>query len=197
MRGLAVALVLVSGAAGCTRLGFGVAADGAAGEQTIAPDLSFDADDRDSSVDGANDQTPTPPPVCDWRQGPPSGPGTVLAQLNSDSNETDPFLSADGLTLYFGSVRSNVPVTMIARRASRSAAFETPEVAPAPINVAGGTNARFETDAQGTFAVLSGQRQGFEAELFTLNLTTGNTSVISALHTPQREADRGALSEAA
>jgi Tol biopolymer transport system component len=72
-------------------------------------------------------------------------PPTAVASLNSAGNDTCPFLSKDGLTIYLGSTRDTGVQIWTASRSSRGAAWSTPTVvaelaAPCSCAVVDGTN---------------------------------------------------------
>lgn len=59
----------------------------------------------------------------------PFGAPTVLGPQSSAGRDTDPFVSADGLRLYFDSDRTGVLAVFVATRASAGGAFEAPTLA--------------------------------------------------------------------
>lgn len=117
---------------------------------------SSDAGPSDAEVVDASDAGTL---RCDW-----SYPVVVLdvlslsAEVNSDFNETEPFVTADGLTLYFSSNRTGAGDVYMSTRASVTGDFGTPSL------VAWGHSStretRFETSADGLTGYLAADLAG-------------------------------------
>ncbi|MBK8169632.1 MAG: PD40 domain-containing protein [Sandaracinaceae bacterium] len=88
--------------------------------------------DLDVSDGGAVDAGPGDGGVfrCDWSAGPVITGVVALNPLNTDFNETEPFVTADGLTIYFSSSRTGSGDVYTATRASTSAPFGAPTLVP-------------------------------------------------------------------
>lgn len=91
-------------------------ADGPASERLLT-DVAV-AEARADSEPG-----PDSPPGCDWTGAITLAPPVHLDALSSASTDIEPFLSADGLTLYFASSRDGGSDVFNATRSSRSDTF--------------------------------------------------------------------------
>lgn len=82
--------------------------------------------DTIATVDSSSDTTGTATETCDWTKSWTLSAPELLQTLNSATIEAEPYLSSDGLTIYFSSLRSGNSDGYIATRSSRTAPFSQP-----------------------------------------------------------------------
>jgi hypothetical protein len=118
----------------------------------------------DGPTDAASDaDTDAAPSTCwpAWHAGTFAlSPPRKLDEINTANDDRDPYLAADGLTLYFSSGPNNSTEIMVATRPQRGAAFGGAVVVPG-INAAG-NDARLSLPGAGAIGVLSSSRAGGE-----------------------------------
>jgi hypothetical protein len=125
----------------------------------------WDLATRDSSSkdgppgDSAPDTTPKPdaPPVCDWTGPVKLAAPSHLAALSSTMTELEPMLSADGLTITFGSNRDGAMDIFTASRPSPGAPFGA--VTKHPVSTAE-VESRLSLSADGLEAFLAADWTG-------------------------------------
>ena len=180
-RGLALALLLGAGCHDWEALSQGVADGGPA--DTGAGDANGAGDRPDSSS----------APGCDWLAGPQlTGPPVPMDDLNTAFDEIDLTVSADGLTLYFGTNRPGGLGEADVWEASRPTTMD-PFTVVGPLTVVSSPvdDSRLAATADGLEAVLHSNRLG-TTDLFRTVRTTvlepfGIPELIAEVSTDQEE----------
>lgn len=141
--------------------------DSALSDSQVAMDGSVDASSGDAGSDDAGRDAAAPdamtevdagPTRCDWSTAPAILDVVALASLNSTSAETDPFVTADGNTIYFASTRTGDAQIFTATRTPGAVQFGTPtEVAWANSS---DTELGFQISHDGLDAYLCSNRSG-------------------------------------
>ena len=149
--------------------------------------------DFDPVPDSGSNAPDAPVSTCDWTAGLPAfRPPTRVVSLSSPSDETDPALSPDGLTLYFASRRSGEYEVYRSVRASLDAPFETPVPLGPDVNTAA-PELTFRLDPAGTHAYLVREVAGnvdiYEATRPSPEAAFGAFTTVTAVTSPAAELD--------